>query len=128
MRDWGLRFLQKVLMGMQKGLAQGTEEGMREILDELMKDTLDPAKLAELMKRMGIDASQLSGMMGQVPGFDPYRILGLDKSASDDEVKKRYRELLHVLHPDKSGTPGTGHFFQLVTAAYEAIRKARGWQ
>jgi hypothetical protein len=117
-----------MLMGMQKGAAQGTEEGMREILGELMKDTLEPAKLAELMKGVGIDPSQLSGMIGQVPGLDPYRILGLERSASDDEVKKRYRELLHVLHPDKSGTPGTGHFFQLVMAAYEAIRKARGWQ
>jgi DnaJ-domain-containing protein 1 len=116
-----------MLMGMQKGMAQGAEEGMREILDELMKDTLDPAKLAELMKQMGIDASQLSGMMGQVPALDPYRILGLERSASDEDIRKRYRELLHVLHPDKSGTPGTGLFFQLVTAAYEQIKREKGW-
>jgi hypothetical protein len=33
--------------------------------------------------------------------FDPYQVLGLDQSASDEEVKKRYRELLFKLHPDR---------------------------
>jgi DnaJ-class molecular chaperone len=127
-RDWGMRLLQKMLAGMQKGMAQGMEEGMREILDELMEGTLDSAKLAEMMKRMGIDMSQLSGMIGQVPGFDPYRILGLDRSASDEEVKKRYHELLRKLHPDTSGVQGTEFLFQTVMAAFQLIAKERGWQ
>jgi hypothetical protein len=118
----------KILMKMQKGMAQGMQEGMQEALDELMKGTLDPAKLMEMMKGMGIDPSQLSGMMGKAPGFDPYRVLGLDRSASDEEVKKRYNELLHKLHPDKSGTPGTNFLFQMVMAAFELIKKERGWQ
>ena len=124
MKDWGLRLVQKMLAGMQKGM----EEGMCEILDELMKGTLDPAKLVEMMKRMGIDMSRLSGTMGQVPGVDPYKVLGLDKSASDEEVKKRYHELLKKLHPDTAGTPGTEFLFQMVLAAYELIKKDRGWQ
>ena len=124
MKDWGLRLVQKMLAGMQKGM----EEGMCEILDELMKGTLDPAKLVEMMKRIGIDMSRLSGTMGQVPGVDPYKVLGLDKSASDEEVKKRYHELLKKLHPDTAGTPGTEFLFQMVLAAYELIKKDRGWQ
>jgi len=127
-RDWGARLLQKMLRGMQKGMAEGIEEGMREVLDELMKGTLDPAKLAEMLSVMGIDMSQLSGMTGQLSGFDPYRVLGLDKSASDEEVKKRYHELLKKLHPDTAGTPGTEFLFQMVLAAYELIKKDRGWQ
>ena len=121
------KLIAKVLMKMQKGMAQGMQEGMREVLDELMKGTLDPAKLAEMMKGMGIDPSQLSGMVGKVPGFDPYSVLGLDKSASDEEIKKRYRELLHKLHPDTSGTPGTEFLMQMVVAAFELIKKERGW-
>ena len=123
MRDWGLRLFQKMLMGMQKGM----EEGMREILDELMKGTLDPAKLAEMMKRLGIDMSRLSGMMGQMPGFDAYRVLGLERSASDEEVKRRYHELLKKLHPDTAGIPGTEYLLQMVISAYELIRQERGW-
>ena len=31
---------------------------------------------------------------------DPYRILGVSPSASDDEVKKAYRNLSRKYHPD----------------------------
>jgi len=126
-RDWGLRLLQKMLMGMQKGMAQGMDEGMREILDELMKGTLDPAKLAEMIKGLGIDMSRLSGMMGQMPGFDAYQVLGLERSASDEEVKRRYHELLKKLHPDTAGIPGTEYLLQMVISAYELIRQERRW-
>lgn len=119
-----MRLVQKMLAGMQKGM----EEGMHEVLDELMKGTLDPAKLAEMMKMMGLDVSQLSSAMGQVPGFDPYRILGLDKSASDEEVKKRYHQLLRKLHPDTAGVEGTSFLLQMVLAAFEMIKKERGWE
>jgi DnaJ-class molecular chaperone len=81
-----------------------------------------------MMKGMGIDPSQLSGMMGRMPGFDPYIVLGLDKSASDEEVKRRYRELLRKLHPDTAGTPGTEFLFQMVLTAFEMIKRERGWQ
>ena len=118
----------KMLARAQKGMARGMQEGMSEVLDELVKGALDPAKLAELMKKMGIDPSQLSGMMGKAPGFDPYRVLGLDKSASDDEVKKRYHELLRKLHPDTSGTPGTEFLLQMVMGAFGIIKRERGWQ
>ena len=54
--------------------------------------------------------------------------MGLDKSASEEEVKKRYRELLRKLHPDTAGVEGTAFLLQMVLAAYEMIRQERGWQ
>jgi DnaJ-class molecular chaperone len=111
-------------------MVKAMQESLKEMVDELIKGAFDPAKLIVMMKRLGVDPSQLAGTMsqGKVPGFDPYQILGLDKSASDEEVKKRYNELLHKLHPDKSGTPGTNFLFQMVMAAFELIKKERGWQ
>ncbi|MDR2606703.1 MAG: J domain-containing protein [Oscillospiraceae bacterium] len=31
---------------------------------------------------------------------DPYQVLGVPSTASDDEVKRAYRELAHKYHPD----------------------------
>jgi hypothetical protein len=104
------------------------QEEVRGWTDSALRGALDPAKLMDLMRQMGVDFSQLTGMAGQQPVFDPYQILGLDKSASDDELKKRYRELVNKLHPDKSGTPGTGFLLQIVLAAYEMIKRQRGLQ
>ena len=123
---------------MQRGLeamAQAMQEELGRMSEQLVQGVMTPDTLASVMRMMqgamstiGFDIGKMSGMLGQQPGIDPYRILGLERSASDEEIRKRYRELVHVLHPDKSGTPGTATFFQMVNAAYEAIRKARGWQ
>jgi preprotein translocase subunit Sec63 len=97
-------------------------------VNDLMKGMLDPSKIMGFIRSMGFDPSKLSGMMSQQPGFDPYQVLGLDKSASDDEVKHRYRELVNKLHPDTAGVEGTEFMFQMVMAAYNLIKIQRGWQ
>jgi DnaJ-domain-containing protein 1 len=112
--------------GMQEDLKEAMSD-LEEMLGDLAKGTLDPAKLAEMMKAMGMDPSMLASMMGQgrAPGFDPYQVLGLDKSASDEEVKKRYHDLLKKVHPDVGGT---SFLVQIVIAAFEMIKRERGWQ
>jgi len=97
-------------------MQKGFEEGLRELQDQLVKS-------------FGFDISQLMGQLGtgKMPGFDPYKVLGLDPSASDEEIKKRYRDLLRRLHPDTSGIEGTEFLMQLVVGAYEMIKRERGW-
>ena len=53
-----------------------------------------------------------------------YRVLGLPRSASLDEVDHRYRTLAKRLHPDVAG-PETAHLFQMVHEAYQRIRKGQ---
>ncbi|MFC1970650.1 J domain-containing protein [Chloroflexota bacterium] len=123
---------------MQRGLEamiEALQEEMGRMSQQLIQGVLTPDMLASVMDMMqkslgtlGFDMGKIPGMMAREPGFDPYKILGLERSARDEEVKKRYNELLHVLHPDKSGTPGTGVFFQMVREAFEMIKKERGWQ
>jgi len=37
-------------------------------------------------------------------GLDYYKILGVDKGATDDDLKKAYRKLAMKCHPDKIPT------------------------
>ena len=61
-----------------------------------------------------------------------YKILEIDQSATDDEVKKAYRKMAKKYHPDKLQGLGEEHLkgaqekFQSIQAAYETIKKERG--
>ncbi|MDP4280397.1 MAG: J domain-containing protein [Dehalococcoides mccartyi] len=73
-------------------------------------------------------AMKMGNQSSRTTGIDSYQVLGLDKAVTDDQVKKRYRELVVRLHPDTAGVQGTEFLFQLVTAAYQQISKVRGWR
>ena len=61
-----------------------------------------------------------------------YKILGIDPSASDEEVKKAYREMAKKNHPDLVSNLGeevrqaAEKKFQEINAAYETIKRQRG--
>ena len=60
---------------------------------------------------------------------DPYSILGVSKDASDDEIKKAYRDLVRKYHPDKYSGSDLADLaeekMKEVNAAYEEIEKER---
>ena len=61
-----------------------------------------------------------------------YKVLEIEKSATDSEVKKAHRKLVKKHHPDKLQHLGPEHLkgaqekFQKIQAAYESIQKERG--
>ncbi len=53
---------------------------------------------------------------------DPYRTLGVDKKASDDEIKKAYRKLARKYHPDTNqGDKSAEERFKEVQGAYAIL-------
>lgn len=113
---------------MQQRILKVVVEEMQGWMNDLLKGMLDPGRIMGFMKAMGLDMSQLPGMLSQQAGLNPYQVLGLNKSASDEEIKKRYRELLQHLHPNTAGREGTSFLLNMVLAAYELIKRERGWQ
>ena len=52
---------------------------------------------------------------------DPYDVLGVPRTASDDEIKKAYRKLAKKYHPDVNKEVGAEEKFKEVQNAYDTI-------
>lgn len=52
-----------------------------------------------------------------------YTVLGVDRSADEDEIKKAYRKLALKLHPDKCQAPGAEEAFKGVPLVEMFSRK-----
>ena len=62
-----------------------------------------------------------AGVERAARAIDPYAILGLPRNASQEDVKRRYKRLSQIYHPDIEG--GYEEAMKLLNNAYEAIMK-----
>ena len=52
---------------------------------------------------------------------DYYKILGVDKNASEKEIKKAFRKLALQYHPDKNKSEGASDKFREISESYEVL-------
>ena len=78
-----------------------------------------------------VEFNQLKSMFYK-DASNAYKVLGIDASASEAEIKKAYRKMAVKHHPDKYNQMGEEHQkaakekFQKLQDAYQTIKKERG--
>lgn len=98
--------------------------------------------LREVASIFGFDQTKFEqmratfGAIGQqtAQAGDPYKVLGISRTASDADIKKAYRKLVRELHPDQLIAKGLPKEFvsrannrlAAVNTAYDQIEKQRG--
>ncbi len=88
-------------------------------------------RISKLLGISDMDFDSIKAMFIKESDAD-YRILEINKSATNEELKKAYRKMAVKYHPDKVGHLGEDfqqmakEKFQKVQEAYENIKKARG--
>ena len=90
--------------------------------------------LREVASNMGISNTDFESMLNLKGNSldEAYKVLGITKDATDDEVKAAYRKMALKHHPDRVATLGEDvkraaeKKFQEINAAKERIYKARG--
>uniref|UniRef100_A0A5F8AJ51 DnaJ homolog subfamily C member 14 n=1 Tax=Macaca mulatta TaxID=9544 RepID=A0A5F8AJ51_MACMU len=68
-------------------------------------------EVAQLLTLAGVPEDELN----------PFHVLGVEATASDAELKKAYRQLAVMVHPDKTHHPGAEEAFKVLRAAWDII-------
>ena len=111
------------LFGYLAGIAKADGEVSSEEMSLLLK----------IATYLGISYQDAQSMIGMYEAdVDPYKILEIDRNATDEEVRKAYRRLAVKFHPDKVESLGEDvkrnaeEQFKKIQAAYDQIKKERG--
>ncbi len=88
-------------------------------------------RIAQLMGVPQSDFESLKNMFYRDTNSD-YKVLGIESTATEEEIKKAYRQMAIRYHPDKVAAMGDEYQkgaqekFQKIQEAYENIKKQRG--
>ncbi|TDJ45049.1 MAG: co-chaperone DjlA [Gammaproteobacteria bacterium] len=126
-------------MQMQAALAAGpVRKTKRELLWLVARSLgMGRVELAQIEALIRAQRFRAGGEHSKQVGLaDAFRVLGLDSSASDQEVKTAYRRLMNQHHPDKLVARGLPQSMmrvaaektQEIRAAYERVKTHRGFK
>ena len=75
---------------------------------------MNPLRL--LLAVLLIAVFSLGGVKTKTP--NPYRVLGVRKEATEDEIRKAFKKRSLKFHPDRSQDPRAKEKFEMVVNAY----------
>ncbi|CAN3373341.1 hypothetical protein DIURU_001284 [Diutina rugosa] len=80
-----------------------------------------PRVLLHQAARTWAPARHFHASASRLLDFDPYKTLGIDKSADQKEVKKAYYQLVKKYHPDVNKEPDAEKKFHKIQESYELL-------
>ncbi len=102
--------------------------GFRDLVDETF-EKLTGKNVAAWLKEFQQRPKELpQGESAALPQSDmsladAYAVLGLPRTAGPEEVKRNYRNLAAIFHPDRGGY---GEAMKLLNNAYQRIKREKG--
>lgn len=103
-----------------KNLTQLTKNQVEELLSELKTNDIRGFNILNLLINQSFQNSQSSSSSSLMTEEEALSILGLEKGADDEEIKKSYYNLMKKFHPDKDGN---NYLSNLITEAKNKLLK-----
>jgi len=103
-----------------KNLTQLTKNQVEELLSELKTYDIRGFNILNLLINQSFKNSQSSSSSGSMTEEEALSILGLEKGADDEEIRKSYYNLMKKFHPDKDGN---NYLSNLITEAKNKLLK-----
>ncbi|CAI9783643.1 unnamed protein product [Fraxinus pennsylvanica] len=102
----------------EKKFAENDFVGARDYAEKAQKLCPQLEGIPQMVATYGVYIASEKKINGE---FDFYSILGLDPSVDKSKLKKQYKKMAVLLHPDKNKTVGADGAFRLVSEAWTLL-------
>ncbi|KAL4239655.1 DnaJ (Hsp40) [Mactra antiquata] len=116
-----IEHVQSLSKGCEEDVSPPKDEGVRKRRGSLGRDNSTDSGRSSEPKEKDYTNEQVEMVKRVKKCKDYYEILGVEKDASEADMKKAYRKLALQMHPDKNKAPGATDAFKAIGNAFAVL-------